>query len=96
MSLTDSRKFIEILNLSEQKNSYNTIEDLEIELNFPQTEIDNCTPSGISIMKNEPFVEILSYCLVKTLYILLWGLLNKYLPSNCIYVLMTVQIQNSL
>ena len=51
MGLTDSRKFIEILNLSEQKNSYNTIKDLEIELNFPQTEIDNCTPSGISIIR---------------------------------------------
>ena len=29
-SLTDSRKFIEILNLSEQKDSYNTTENLEI------------------------------------------------------------------
>ena len=45
-------------------------------------------------MKNEPFLEILSYCLVKTPYILLWVLLKKYLPSNCIFVLMTVQIQN--
>ena len=29
-SLADSRKFIEILNLSEQKDSYNTIENLEV------------------------------------------------------------------
>ena len=29
-SLADSRKFIETLNLSEQKDSYNTIENLEI------------------------------------------------------------------
>ena len=33
-SLTSSRKFIEILNLSEQKDSYNTTEDLEVELTF--------------------------------------------------------------
>ena len=29
-SLADSRKFIETLNLSEQKDSYNPIENLEI------------------------------------------------------------------
>ena len=29
-SLADSRKFMEILNLSEQKDSYNTIENLKI------------------------------------------------------------------
>ena len=89
-SLTDSRKFIEILNLSKQKDSYNTIKDLEVELTFQQTESDNCTPSGITFCTNEPFVEILSYCLAKTPYILMWVLLNKYLPSNCIYFLMAV------
>ena len=65
-NLTDSRKFIKIFNLSEQKDNYNIIKDLEVELTFQQTESDNCTPSGISLMKNEPFVEILSYCLLKT------------------------------
>ena len=59
-NLTDSRKFIGILNLSEQKDSHNTMKDLEVELTFQETESDNCTPSGISLMKNEPFVEILS------------------------------------
>ena len=29
-SLADSRKFIETLNLSEQKDSYNTMESLEV------------------------------------------------------------------
>ena len=93
-SLIGSRKLIEILDLSEQKDSYNTIKGLEVELTFEQTESDNCTASGISLMKNEPVVGILSYCLVKTPYILLWVLHNKYLPSNCIYVSMIVQIQN--
>ena len=91
-NLTDSGKFINIFNLSEQKDNYNIIKDLEVELTFQQTESDNCTPRGISLMKNEPFVEILSYCLVKTHYILLWVLLNKYLPSKRTYALMTIQI----
>ena len=73
-SLTDSRKFVEILNLSEQKGSYNTKETLEVEHTFQQTESDNCTPSGISLMKNEPFAEILSYCLVKTPCIITVGI----------------------
>ena len=59
-NLTDSRKFIGILNLSEQEDSHNTMKDLEVELAFQETESNNCTPSGISLMKNEPFVEILS------------------------------------
>ena len=33
-SLTDSRKFMEILNLSEQKYNYSTIKDLEVEYAF--------------------------------------------------------------
>ena len=58
-SFRGSRNFIEILNLSEQKNSYHVMKDLEVELTFQQTS-DNCNPNGISPMKNEPFVEILS------------------------------------
>ena len=38
-SLTDSKKFIEILNLSEQKDSYNTIKDLEVELTFNKQKV---------------------------------------------------------
>ena len=70
-SLTVSRKFMEILNLSEQKDSYHTIKDLEVKLTFQETESDNCTPSRIRLMQNEPFVEILSYCVVRVPYILL-------------------------
>ena len=33
-SLTSSKKFIEILDLLEQKDSYKTIKDLEVELTF--------------------------------------------------------------
>ena len=92
--LTVSRKFMEIFNLLEQKDSYHTIKNLEVELTFQQTESDSYTPSGINLMKNEPFTEILSCCLVRIPYTLLWELLNKYLPSNYTHVLMTVQIQN--
>ena len=81
-SLTVSRKFMEILNLSEQKDSYHSTKDLEVKLTFQQTESDNCTPSGIGLIKNEPFVEILSYCVVRMPYILLWELLNKYLQID--------------
>ena len=38
-SLTDSKKCIEILNLSEQKDSYNTIKDLEVELTFNKQKV---------------------------------------------------------
>ena len=84
---------MEILNLSEQKQSYHTIKDLEVKLTFQQTENDNCT-HRTSLMKNEPFVEILSYCVVRIPYILLWELLNKYLPRNCTHVLIKFHIQN--
>ena len=33
-------------------------------------------------MKNEPFVEILSYCVVRIPYILLWESLNKYFTQK--------------
>ena len=81
---------MEILNLSEseQKDSYHTIKDLEVKLTFQQTESDNCTLSDIHLMKNEPFVEKLSYCVVRVPYLLLLELPNKYLPSNCTYVLL--------
>ena len=79
---------MEILNLSEQKQSYHTIKDLEVKLTFQQTESDNCTLSNIRLMKNEPFVEKLSYCVVRVPYILLLELLNEYLPSNCNHVLL--------
>ena len=49
-SLTVSRKFMEILNLSEQKDSYHTIKDLEVKLTCQETESDNCTPSRIRLM----------------------------------------------
>ena len=85
---------MEILNLWKQKDSYNTIKDLEVEFTLEQTESDNYTPSGISLMKIEHFIEILTYYLVKEAYIFLWALLNIYQPSNCIYILMTVQTKN--
>ena len=50
-SFTVSRKFMEILNLSEQKQSYHTIKDLEVKLTFQQTENDNWTLSDIPLMK---------------------------------------------
>ena len=50
-SLTVSRKFTEIFNLSEQKDIYHTIKDLEVKLTFQETESDNCTPSGIRLMQ---------------------------------------------
>ena len=81
-SLTVSRKFMEVLNLSEQKDRYHTIKDLEVKFTFQQTESDNCTPSGTSLIKNEPFVEILSYCVVRMPYISLWELLNKHLQTD--------------
>lgn len=37
---------------------------------------------GISVMKNEIFLQILSYCLVKIPYIILWVFLNKCLPND--------------
>ena len=76
---------MEILNLSEQKDSYHTIKDLEVKLTFQQIESDDCL---IRLMKKEPFVEKLSYCVVRVPYILLLELLNEYLPSKCIYVLL--------
>ena len=87
-SFTVSRKFMEILDLSEQKDSYHSIKDLEVKLIFQQTESDNCTLSDMRLMKNEPFVEKLSYCVVSLPYILFLELLNEYLPSNCIHVLL--------
>ena len=78
---------MEILNLSEQKDSYRTIKDLEVKLTFQQTESDNCTLSNIRLMKNEPFVEKLSSCVVRVPCILLLELLNEYQPSNCAHVL---------
>ena len=47
------------LNLSEQKDSYNTIKYLEVKHTIQQNESDNCTLSlsDIRLMKNEPFVE---------------------------------------
>ena len=79
---------MEILNLLEKKDSYHTIKDLEVKLTFQQTESDNCTLSDIYLMKNEPFVEELSYCVVTVPYILLLELLNEHLPSNCTHVLL--------
>ena len=79
---------MEILNLSEQKDSYHTIEDLEVKTTFQQTESDNCTLIDMRLMKNEPFVEKLSYCVVRVPYILLLELLHEYLTSNCTYVLL--------
>ena len=79
---------MEILNLSEQKDSYHTIEDLEVKTTFQQTESDNCTLIDMRLMKNEPFVEKLSYCVVRVPCILLLELLNEYLPSNCTHVLL--------
>ena len=87
-SFTGSRKLVEILNLLEKKDSYHTIKDLEVKLNFQQTESDNCTLSDIYLMKNECFVEELSYCVVTVPYILLLVLLNEHLPSNCTHVLL--------
>ena len=68
---------MEILNLSEQKDSYHTIKDLEVQLTFQQTQSDNCTLSDILLMKNEPFVEKLSDCVVRVTYMLLLELLNE-------------------
>ena len=79
---------MEILNLSEQKDSFHIIKDLEVKLTFQQTGSDNCTLSDIRQMKNEPFVEKLSYCVVRVPYILLLELLHEYLTSNCTYVLL--------
>ena len=79
---------MEILNLSEQKDSYHRIKDLEVKLTFQQTESDNCTLGDMRLMKNEPFVENLSYSVVSLPYILLLELLNEYLPSNCVHVLL--------
>ena len=60
-SLTVSRKFKKILNLSGHKDRQQTItRDLEAELTFRQTEGNNCTLGGINLTKNEPFVKILS------------------------------------
>ena len=87
-SFTVSRRFMEILNLSEQNDSHHTIKDLEVKLTFQQTESDNCTLSDIHLMKNEPFVEKLSYCVVRVPYILLLELLNEYLSSSCTHVLL--------
>ena len=70
-----------------------TIKDLEVKLTFQQTENDNFT-HRVNLMKNEPFVEILSYCVVRIPYILLWESLNKYLPRNCTHVLIKFHIQN--
>ena len=39
MGLTVSRKFMEILNPSEQKDSYHTIKDLEVKLLNKQTTV---------------------------------------------------------
>ena len=64
------------------KGSYHTIKYLEVKLTFQQAESDNCTLSNIRLMKNEPFVEKLSYCVVRVPYILLLELLNEYLPSK--------------
>ena len=68
---------MEILNLSEQNDSHHTIKDLEAKLTFQQTESDNCTLSDIRLMKNEPFVEKLSDCVVRVTYMLLLELLNE-------------------
>ena len=68
---------MEILNLSEQNDSHHTIKDLEVKLTFQQTESDNCTLSDIRLMKNEPFVEKLSDCVVRVTYMLLLELLNE-------------------
>ena len=92
-SFTVSRKFMEILNLSEQKDSYHTIKDLQVKLTFQQTESDNCTLSDIRLMKNESFLEKLSYCVVRVYYcwnyyIFLLELLNEYLTSNCTHVIL--------
>ena len=81
-----SQSFLyKVLDLSEQKDSCHTIKDLEVKLTFQQIESDNCL---IRLMKNEPFVEKLSYCVVRVPYLLLLELPNKYLPSNCTYVLL--------
>ena len=58
-----------------------TIKDLEVKLTFQQTENDNFT-HRVNLMKNEPFVEILSYCVVRIPYILLWESLNKYFTQK--------------
>ena len=59
------------------KDSYHTIKDLEVQLTFQQTQSDNCTLSDILLMKNEPFVEKLSDCVVRVTYMLLLELLNE-------------------
>ena len=84
---------MEILNLSDQKDSYDTIKDLQVKLTFHQTESDNYTLSDIGLIKNEPFVEKLSYCVVTAPYMLLLELLNEYLPSDCTHVLLQSLIQ---
>ena len=84
-SLTVSRKFTEIFNLSEQIDSYHTIKDLEVTLTFQETESDNCTPSGISLMQNEPFVEILSYCVGRVPSTLLWKSYYSQDTSNAVF-----------
>ena len=77
---------MEILNLSEQKDSYHTIKDLEVKLTFQQTE--SYTLSDMRLLKKEPFVEKLSSCVVRVPYILLLELLNEYLSSHCTQVLL--------
>ena len=59
------------------KDSYHIIKDLEVQLTFQQTQSDNCTLSDILLMKNEPFVEKLSDCVVRVTYMLLLELLNE-------------------
>ena len=46
---TVSRKFMEILNQSELKDSYHTIKDLGVKTTFQQTESDNGTLSDIYV-----------------------------------------------
>ena len=48
--LTGPKKFIENLNLSEQKDSYHTIEELKAKLTFQKNV--SWTYSGIKLMKN--------------------------------------------
>ena len=60
--LTGPKKFIENLNLSEQKDSYHTIEELKAKLTFQQNV--SWTYSGIKLMKNKLFVKKMPYCLV--------------------------------
>ena len=82
---------MEILNLSEQQDSYHAIKDLEVKITFQQTESDNCTLSDIRLMKYESFVEQLSYWVERVPFILLLELLNEYLPSNCAHILLPLR-----